>query len=284
MPNQLIARLRTAARAFMRRMHQEGRPPIHSGLEQLHALLGRHPALHHHIIQFLAQELVHHILMLAADLEEIRQRSHWRHSLGQRSRFQQPPHRVRRVAMVANQRLQRIPPSGHLGHLAAQLVRRAPARRPSSARRACKLSRSATISPSNAFNRSDADCKPQPRLAALRPQILLLRLRLAHLGFQPLRLALQRRQALFALRRMVARIPGQRQQVHHVPPARLQLPLRRKNLFRRRARLLLPRLHLRPEGPRLLGRRRHKAALLLALLVQCPPTASASAPTPRRPP
>src|ERR1035438_8826524 len=45
---------------------------------------------------------------------------------------------------------------------------------------------------------------------------------LAHLAIQPLRLAFQRRQALFSLRGMIPCIAGQRQQLHGVAAIALQ--------------------------------------------------------------
>jgi len=85
-------------------VNQKRGAAIHARLEQLNTLLGRHPALHHHIIQLLAQELVYHILMLAAHFDEVRQCAHRRHALRQRARLQQPPDGVGGVAVVANQR------------------------------------------------------------------------------------------------------------------------------------------------------------------------------------
>ena len=105
-----------------RGVNQEGGSAIHAGLEQSNALLGSPPAFHHHIIQLLAQKLVHHGLMLAAYLKKICQRAYRRTSWSKRTRFQQPPHCVGRVPVIANQRLQRLAPSGHGSLLAAQFI------------------------------------------------------------------------------------------------------------------------------------------------------------------
>ena len=80
------------------------------------------PALHHHVIQLFAQKLVHHAFVLAAHFNEVRQRAHRRHGGTQRSRLEQPPHRVGGVAMIANERVQRVAPPLHGRLFAAQLV------------------------------------------------------------------------------------------------------------------------------------------------------------------
>jgi len=84
-------------------------------------------------------------------------------------------------------------------------------------------------------------------LRSARPDFQLVP-RLGHLGFQPLRLALQGRQTLFALRCVVAGVAGQGQQMHGVAAAGFQFPFRSKNFFGRSARFLLARLHLLAKG------------------------------------
>ena len=59
-------------------MHQKRRPPIHIRLQQPHAFVRRVPALHHDIIQLVAQKLIDHALVCAIHFQKIRQRSHRR--------------------------------------------------------------------------------------------------------------------------------------------------------------------------------------------------------------
>ena len=103
-------------------MNQECGPAIYSGFEQLNALLGGHPALHHNVVQFLAEKFVHHPFVRPAHLQEVRQCTYGRQSLPERARLQQSTHRIGGVAMIANQRLQRIASSGHCGLLVTQPV------------------------------------------------------------------------------------------------------------------------------------------------------------------
>ncbi len=206
--------------ALLNRVNQESGAAIHAGLEQLDALFGGHPALDHHIIQLLAQKLIHHGLIRAAHLEKIRQRPHRRHALSQRAGLQQPAHRFGGVAVVANQRLQSIAASGHGGLFAAQLVGVRAQRIFFGAAGLQSLAqgRNLALQPLERLRRG---LKALPCLSALRAQVFQLHPRLAHLGFQPLRLAFQSRQTLFALGRMIAGVAGQGQQVHGLAAAGL---------------------------------------------------------------
>ena len=103
-------------------MNQEGSTAVHARLQKPNAFFSRSPALNHHVVQLVAQELVHHILVLAAYFNKISQRTHRRHPVRQRTRLQKPPHRVSGVAVVVNQCLKRIAPASNRGLLAAQLV------------------------------------------------------------------------------------------------------------------------------------------------------------------
>ena len=237
---------------------------IHARLQQSHALFSRAPGLHHYKVQLVAQKLVDHALVLAAHFKEVRQRAHRRQPLGQHARLQQPAHCVGGVAVVPNQRLQRIAPARGRSLLAAQLVGlrvqgvlfRAPRLQ------ALAQLRNFTLQPRQRFS---GGLKPQPRLPAFHANALLLALGLRHLSFKPLGLALQRRQALLGLRGRVARVAGLGQQLHHMPPRGLQLALGSENLFARRTRLLLLRLHLLAEGRCLASRCLQKSLLLRAL-------------------
>ncbi len=100
---------------------EEGRAAI-ACLQQPNALFRDAPALHHHVIQLFAQKLVHHAFVLAAHLNEVRQRANRRHGGTERSRLEQAPHRVGGVAMIANEGIQRVAPPFYGCLFAAQLV------------------------------------------------------------------------------------------------------------------------------------------------------------------
>ena len=202
LPNRIVAGLEELALRIG--VNQECRPAV-AGLQHAHAFFRRAPAFHHHVIQLFAQKLVHHAFVLAAHFNEVRQRAHRSHRRPQRSRLQQPPHRVGGVAVIANQRLQRVAPAQHGRLFAAQLVGLCAARAFVAALGLQRLAqrRNLLLQP---LHRRICRCKAQPRLARLHAQVFLLNARLAHLRFQPLRFAFQRGQAFFALRNVVARV------------------------------------------------------------------------------
>ena len=252
-------------RALLRRMNEKRGPAIDSRLQQPHAFFSGHPALYHHVIQLFAQELVDHRFMLAAHFEEIRKRSHWRHAVAQRAGLQETANCVCGVAVIANQRLQRVAAAGNRGLLAAQLVGARPLRV-----LFCTLGLQSRTQSGNlalqALKRVGCRFKAQLGLATLDAQVFLLVPRLAHLRMQPLRLAFKGGKAFLSLCRVVAGVAGQCQQMHGVTAGGFQLPLGGKNFFGSRAGFLLAGLNLLPEGTRFACRSLQEGVLLRALL------------------
>ena len=185
--------------------------------------------------------------------------------------------------MVANQRLQRIAPAGHGGLLAAQLV---------GARAQCILFGAAGLQ--RLAQRGNLALQPLQRLrrglkAAAAP------LRSARPGFP----ARPRAWPISASSRSASRSSAARLSSPcavwlRALPARVSRCMAWRRLLSScrsaaktssaaAARLLLARLHLLAKGLGLAGRRLQKAALLRRAPRQCRPTASASAPAPRRP-
>ena len=70
-------------------MNEEGGAAIDAGLEQAHALLGGDPALHDHVVEFFAQELVHHALVSAGDLNKVGQRAYRGHAFSESAGLEQ---------------------------------------------------------------------------------------------------------------------------------------------------------------------------------------------------
>ena len=117
-----------------------------------------------------------------------------------------------------------------------------------------------------ALERFGSRFETQPGLSAFEAQVFLLVARLAYLRVQAFCLALKRRQALFCLCGVVARIARQCEQVHGMATGCLHLPLGRKHLLSRGTRLLLARLDLLTECSCFAGCGLKKHTLLLALL------------------
>ena len=108
------------------RMDEESRPAIHARLQQPNPFVGRIPALDHDVVQLIAQELIDYALVLAVHFQEIRQGPHRGQSAAQRLRLEQLAHGVRRVAVFANQRFERLASTAQRRMLSAQLIRMPP--------------------------------------------------------------------------------------------------------------------------------------------------------------
>ncbi len=106
------------------RMDKEGRSAFHVGLQQVHACVRGIPALHHDIIQLVAQKLIDHALVLAVDFQKVRQGSHRGNvtRLGRRTGLEDVPYRLRRIAVVANQPFEGIATPIQSRQLASKLI------------------------------------------------------------------------------------------------------------------------------------------------------------------
>ena len=88
-------------------MHQEGRAAIHVTAQQTQTFIGRIPRFHHDVIEFVAQKVFHHALVLRLHFQKIRQHAHRSEPTLQRSRLEEAPDRFRGVAMFRNDRFER---------------------------------------------------------------------------------------------------------------------------------------------------------------------------------
>ena len=77
-------------------MDQERRAAIHIAAQQAQAFVGRVPRLHHDVVQLLAQEVVHHMLVAVFDFEEVGQ-----HADGRQASFIAPEVNSLRTDSVA---------------------------------------------------------------------------------------------------------------------------------------------------------------------------------------
>ena len=103
-------------------MHQEGRAAIDVAAQQAQAFIGRVPRLHHDVVEFVAQEVFDHALVLRFDFEEIRQHAHGSEPTLQRSRLEQAANRFRGVTMLGDDRFERSLLAQSRGELGAQAV------------------------------------------------------------------------------------------------------------------------------------------------------------------
>ena len=68
-------------------MYEERRAPIYVAFEQPQAFIGGIPGLHHDVIQFIAQEVFHYVLVLVFHFEEVGQHSGWGVAFAQSARL-----------------------------------------------------------------------------------------------------------------------------------------------------------------------------------------------------
>ena len=86
-------------------MDQEGRAAIDVGAQQAQAFIGGIPRLHHDVVQFVAQEVVDHVLVTVFDFEEVGQHAGRRAAALQRSRGEELAHRLGGVTMLGDDAL-----------------------------------------------------------------------------------------------------------------------------------------------------------------------------------
>src|SRR5271170_7593384 len=103
-------------------MDKERGPAVNIGLEQTHAFIRRIPALHDDIVELIAQEFVDHALILTVNFEEIGECADGRKAAAQRVRTKKLAHRVRRVAMLADERVEGIMAASERGMFGAKLI------------------------------------------------------------------------------------------------------------------------------------------------------------------
>ncbi len=103
-------------------MNQKRSPPIDIALQQAHAFMRGIPALDHDVVQLIAQKRINHGFVFAADFKKVRQRAHRSQAAAQGIRLQQLAHRVGGIAVLADERLQRVAPPGQRSHFGAQAV------------------------------------------------------------------------------------------------------------------------------------------------------------------
>ena len=259
-------------------MHQKRRSPRNIRLQHAHAGIRRVPALHHHIVQLIAQELIHHAFILPIHLQKVRQRPHRRHSVRNVSGIclEDIPHRVGRVAVLPDQRIQRTPPSLQGGPLRAQHIAPPPHSNLVRPRRIDLLSQL----------RNPRLQRLQPlghvaeghlHLATLQSQLRQLAPRCLRLRKQPLRFALQCGPRGLSLCLLVLACRRALHQLHCSAPILLRLLLRRRNRthcllrplllgLRRLARSRCLRRRILQKTPLGLQFTRHDAKLLPRLL------------------
>ena len=66
-------------------MDQEGGAAVHVAAQQPQAFVSSIPRLHHNVVQLLAQEVVHHMLVLVVHLEKVGQHAHRRQAIAHRT-------------------------------------------------------------------------------------------------------------------------------------------------------------------------------------------------------
>ena len=104
------------------RMDEEGGAAVGAGLEQVDALLGGGPAIDDEVVEFFAEEFVDYAFVLAADFKEVSERADGRHAWAERAGLEELAHGVGGVAVVADERLERVAAAAEGSVLAAKLV------------------------------------------------------------------------------------------------------------------------------------------------------------------
>ena len=89
------------------RMDQERRAAVNIAAQQAQAFVGGVPRLHHDVVQLLAQEVVHHVLVAVLHFQEVGQHADRRQAIFHRARSEQPAHRLGGIAVLGDDRLQR---------------------------------------------------------------------------------------------------------------------------------------------------------------------------------
>src|SRR6185437_10032422 len=101
---------------------QESGAAIDSGLKQAHALVSSVPAFYDDVVQLVAQKFVDDVLILSIYVEEVGQSAHWRKAAAEGVGLEELADSIGRVAVLADESVERIAPSGEGGTLRAEAV------------------------------------------------------------------------------------------------------------------------------------------------------------------
>jgi len=83
-------------------MHKESRSAVNVSAQQAQAFVGRIPRLHDNIVQFIAEEVFHHLLVTRINFQKIGQNSRGSVSTLQGARLKQAPHRFRGISVLGD--------------------------------------------------------------------------------------------------------------------------------------------------------------------------------------
>ena len=106
-------------------MDEEGRTAIHVGAQQAQTFVGRVPRLHHDVVQFVAQEIVNHMLVAIFNFEKVGQHAGRRATFFHRARGEQLAYRFGGIAMLGDDGFERTPLAHGAGVFAAQRIQMA---------------------------------------------------------------------------------------------------------------------------------------------------------------
>src|SRR5690242_3178962 len=193
------------ARLRILRVHQEGGAPVHIAAQQAQAFVGGVPGLHHNVVEFVAQEIFHHVLVTVFDFQEVGQHARGSQPALHAAGLKQAPHRFGGITVLCDHRLQRGPASQKGSVLGAQAVQPA---------LAFRFGRALHFDPlPHVYNLLPQGCHPvrsgfkaQRELPARAPGSGQLVAGLRVFLLEPLYFAAQRRQPLFRLRYLVTQL------------------------------------------------------------------------------
>ena len=262
-------------------VNEEGGAAIAARLEQADALFGGAPAVDDQVVEFIAEELVDHAFVLAADFEEVSEGADWGHAFAQRAGLEQAAHGVGGVAVVADERLQRVAAAGDGCVFAAELIGAGAEGVFFAAPCLQGLAQFGDLG-LEALECIGRRLEVEAGLPALHAEGFKLVAGLAHLGVEAVGLAFQSGEALFALGYAVARVAGHGEQMHGVAARQLHLALGAEDIFGGGAGFLLLCLDLLAEGLGFSGGGVEEGALLGALFGDGDPSECGSAPARRQ--
>src|SRR5215469_14025551 len=103
-------------------MHKERRAAVNIATEQTQTFVSRVPRLHDDVIQFVAQEVVHHMFIAVFNFEEVGQHASRSTSTAHCTRLEQPAYRLGGISVLSDDRFQRALLANQTGILRAEGV------------------------------------------------------------------------------------------------------------------------------------------------------------------
>ncbi len=103
-------------------MNQEGGAAVNVAAQQAQAFVGRIPRLHDNVVQFVAQEVVDHVLIAAFDFKEIGEHADGSAAALQPTRSEELADRLGGIAVLGDDAFERTLLTHEGGVLAAQRV------------------------------------------------------------------------------------------------------------------------------------------------------------------